>query len=131
MKPSPSPVLIVDDHEDTRRLLVELLELEGYDVQAVSTGRAALALVARVSPCLVLLDLGLPDIPGVELARELRRMKATAGAPIYALSGFSHLYAEALTAGCDGFLLKPLLPAELRAVLARHCTNRPRKISVA
>jgi two-component system KDP operon response regulator KdpE len=120
----PDPVLIVDDHEDTRRLLEELLELEGFRVEAASTGHEALLKACDISPCLILLDLGLPDIAGVELVRELRRQGA-ARTPIYALSGYPHLYVEAMTAGCDGFLLKPILPGELREVMHSHCATAP------
>lgn len=130
MAPTTDPVLIVDDHEDTRRLLTELLELEGYVVATASTGAEALAQLRLRPYCLVLLDLGLPDVSGVELVGDLRRALVAHGTrdgscPIYALSGFSHLYAEALAAGCDGFLLKPVLATELRSVLGLHCATSP------
>lgn len=124
MNQSIRPVLLVDDHEDTRALLVELLVLEGFRVVSLACGRETLALLSTLPPpCLVLLDLGLPDMSGIELARELRAVPGLEQTPLYALSGYSHLRGEALRAGFDGFLLKPVLPDELRFVLDSHCAR--------
>jgi CheY-like chemotaxis protein len=125
VKHSTAPVLLVDDHEDTRRLLVELLSLGGFEVVAACDAREALARVeADLKPCLVLLDLGLPDVSGVELCRWLRGRPDLAEVPIYAMSGFYHLRAEAFAAGCDGYLLKPVRPSELQGLLSEHCSFR-------
>ena len=122
------PVLLVDDHEDTRALLVELLLLEGFRVVSLGCGRETLALLPTLPPpCLVLLDLGLPDMSGIELARGIREMPDLEATPLYALSGYSHLRGEALRAGFDGFLLKPVLPDELRSVLDSHCARETRE----
>lgn len=119
---SPAPILLVDDHEDTCRLLVELLSLGGFEVVAARDAQEALArLEGDVRPCLVLLDLGLPDVSGVELCRQLRRRPDLAEVPIYAMSGFYHLRAQAFAAGCDGYLLKPVRPSELRGLVSEHC----------
>ena len=126
MTERPGTVLLIDDHRDTNRLTVELLELDGFEVVAVSTGQEALLRCADLDPCLILLDLGLPDIPGIELARRLRELPTCARAPLFALSGYSHLRTEAVAAGCDGFLLKPLLPREMRHVVESHCPRNER-----
>ena len=122
---SGDPILIVDDHDDTRDLFVELLVLEGFTVLAAATGEEALALVREHRPCVVLLDLGLPDIAGLELVLRLRAEPHTATAPIYALSGFANLRSAALAAGIDGFLIKPVLGSELRTIVAQHCATQP------
>lgn len=125
MKHSTAPVLLVDDHEDTRRLLVELLSIGGFEVVPARDAREALTrLEGDLTPCLVLLDLGLPDVSGVELCRQLRRRPDLAEVPIYAMSGFYHLRAEAFAAGCDGYLLKPVRPSELQGLLSEHCAFR-------
>ena len=118
-------ILIVDDHDDTRDLFVELLELGGFSVIAAATGEQALALAREHRPCLVLLDLGLPDIDGLELVLRLRAEPNTANAPVYALSGFTNLRAAALAAGIDGFLIKPVLSTELHEIVERHCSPLP------
>jgi CheY-like chemotaxis protein len=119
------PILIVDDHDDTRNLLVELLALDGFAVIAAASGEEALAMVREQRPCIVLLDLGLPDIAGLELVLRLRAEPNTASAPIYALSGFTNLRSAALAAGIDGFLVKPVLGSELRTIVAQHCASQP------
>jgi CheY-like chemotaxis protein len=121
---SMHPVILVDDHDDTRSLLVELLLLDGYRVVSLSTGREVLALLPTLPPpCLILLDLGLPDMSGIELATQLRRQPQLVDTPLFALSGFSHLRDRALGAGFDGFLLKPVLADDLRMVLDDHCAR--------
>lgn len=119
------PVLIVDDHDDTRNLLVELLAFDGFAVIAAASGEAALAVVREQRPCIVLLDLGLPDIAGLELVLRLRAEPNTASAPIYALSGFTNLRSAALAAGIDGFLIKPVRGSELREIVGQHCSTPP------
>jgi CheY-like chemotaxis protein len=118
------PVLLVDDHEDTRRMLAELLSLAGFEIVEARNAGEALARLADLRPCVVLLDLGLPDLSGVELCRRLRAREELAKVPIYAMSGFYHLRAEAFAAGCDGYLLKPVRQVELRRLLADHCAPR-------
>jgi DNA-binding response OmpR family regulator len=119
------PILIIDDHDDTRNLLVELLALDGFAVIAAASGEEALAVVREQRPCLVLLDLGLPDIAGLELVLRLRAEPNAASVPIYALSGFTNLRSAALAAGIDGFLVKPVRGSELRGIVAQHCSPPP------
>ena len=118
-------ILIVDDHDDTRELFAELLAFDGFSVLSAATGGDALALVREHRPCLVLLDLGLPDIAGLELVLRLRAEPNTATVPIYALSGFTNLRSAALAAGIDGFLIKPVTGSELRTIVGQHCTTQP------
>jgi CheY-like chemotaxis protein len=126
------PILLVDDHDDTRALLVELLLLDGFRVVSLSTGGEALALLPTLPPpCLILLDLGLPDMSGIELARRARELPGLAETPLYALSGYAHLRGQALAAGFEGFLLKPVLPGELRLVLDAHCARGDLAVEVA
>ena len=119
------PILIVDDHDDTRNLLVELLTFDGFAVIAAASGEEALNVVREQRPCIVLLDLGLPDIAGLELVLRLRAEPNSATAPIYALSGFTNLRSAALAAGIDGFLVKPVRGRELRAIVEQHCPTAP------
>lgn len=118
-------ILIVDDHDDTRELFAELLAFDGFSVLSAATGGDALALAREHRPCLILLDLGLPDIAGLELVLRLRAEPNTATVPIYALSGFTNLRSAALAAGIDGFLIKPVTGSELREIVAQHCATQP------
>jgi DNA-binding response OmpR family regulator len=119
------PILIVDDHDDTRTLLVERLAFDGFRVIAAASGGEALAMVREQRPCIILLDLGLPDIAGLELVLRLRAEPNTASVPIYALSGFTNLRSAALAAGIDGFLIKPVRGSELREIAGEHCSTPP------
>jgi two-component system, OmpR family, KDP operon response regulator KdpE len=129
--PSPAPVarvLIVDDEPAMLRALRINLRARSYDVTAASTGRSALAEAARQPPDAVILDLGLPDVHGVEVIRELRTWSR---APIIVLSGRTGSGDKigALDAGADDYVTKPFsmeeLLARLRAVLRRDEPARP------
>ena len=125
MTTSSNPVLIIDDHFDTRSLLVELLELEGFSVLSAGSGQEALAVIREVRPCMVLLDLGLPDVDGIELVLRLRAEPEMTTTPIYAFSGFTNLRDAAMTAGLDGFLVKPVSGDDLRELVEEHCSPSP------
>ena len=115
-------VLIVDDEPAMLRALLINLRARSYDVTTAASGRAALAEAARRPPDAVILDLGLPDVNGVEVIRELRGWSR---APIIVLSGRtgSGDKISALDAGADDYVTKPFsmeeLLARLRAVLRR------------
>ena len=115
-------VLIVDDEPAMLRALLINLRARSYDVATAPTGRAALAEAARRPPDAVILDLGLPDVDGIEVIRELRRWSR---APVIVLSGRTGSGDKigALDAGADDYVTKPFsmeeLLARLRAVLRR------------
>jgi two-component system KDP operon response regulator KdpE len=115
-------VLVVDDEPQIVRALSINLRARAYEVLTAATGREALDVAARGRPDLVILDLGLPDIDGVEVIRGLRGWSR---APIVVLSGRSDSAdkVEALDAGADDYLTKPFgvdeLLARLRAVSRR------------
>jgi two-component system KDP operon response regulator KdpE len=115
-------VLIVDDEAQIVRALRVNLTARSYDVVSASTGRQALDAVAQRSPDVVLLDLGLPDLDGVEVIRGLRGWSTV---PILVLSGRleSQQKIRALDAGADDYVTKPFnveeLLARVRAVTRR------------
>ncbi|MFV2113819.1 response regulator [Micromonospora sp. LOL_025] len=115
-------ILVVDDEPQIVRALRINLRVRGYDVQAVATGTAALKVAASDPPDLVVLDLGLPDIDGVEVIRGLRGWTHV---PIIVLSGRagSQDKVAALDAGADDYVTKPFgideLLARIRAVTRR------------
>ncbi len=111
-------VLVVDDDPDVREVLGLLLEADGYRVRRAADAKAALAAIAEQTPMCVLLDLEMPGMHGVELARELR---AREGSDLVLISVTGWLDAEqheaAERAGVDFVLTKPLDPAKLRLML--------------
>src|SRR5690349_13982239 len=115
-------VLVVDDEPQILRALRINLRVRGYDVDTAATGKQALEMAARHPPDLVLLDLGLPDLDGVEVIEGLRGWTA---APIIVLSGRGDSINKvgALDAGADDYVTKPFgmdeLLARMRALRRR------------
>jgi CheY-like chemotaxis protein len=113
--PTISTILLVEDDPLLRHAFRLLLEDAGYLVHEAGTAAQALDQAVKEKPALVLLDLGLPDRPGLEVARELSSQPETAGIRIVALTGrVGPLEREAcLEAGCSHFFTKPIEPREL------------------
>jgi len=121
----PSRVLIVEDEPDIRALVVHHLKREGYQVSAASSGEEALRQVQAAPPDLVILDLMMPAMDGLEVCRRLRQDPATASLPIVMLTakGDEVDRVLGLEIGADDYVVKPFSPKELlarvRAVLRR------------
>ena len=115
-------ILVIDDEVQIRRLLRLTLEDAGYQVRDAESGRAGLDAVAEKPPDAVILDLGLPDLPGLEVLARLRKESAL---PVLILSVFGQEGSKiaGLDAGADDYLTKPFadgeLLARLRALLRR------------
>ena len=121
-------VLVVDDEPTLRRTLSILLRARGYDVVAAADGRGALAAASAEHPDVVVLDLGLPDLDGVDVVRQLRGWTPV---PVLVLSGRldARQKVAALDAGADDYVTKPFdveeLLARVRAVARRHAAAEP------
>ncbi len=110
----PARILIVDDEPNIVAAMQPLLRGRGYEVVSAISGHAALAAAQRESPDVIVLDLGLPDMDGVEVCRQLREDRGT---PIIILSarGAEADKVRALDAGADDYVTKPFGPEELLA----------------
>jgi PAS domain S-box-containing protein len=119
----PYTILVVEDNLITQKMMVVTLRAEAYRVIAAGDGRSALAQIASEEPDLILQDLILPDMDGIQLARRIRELTAGRDVPIIALSGLASKLeeAQAATAGFARLLFKPVetgkLIAEIRSVL--------------
>jgi len=102
-------ILLVDDNRDATDSLAMLLQMHGHDVISAYEGRSALDLAAREQPALILVDIGLPDIDGFEVARRLRADPRTAGSTLVALTGYGQPEdrEKSKRAGFDHHLVKP------------------------
>lgn len=107
-------ILVVEDDPHIMNLIVILLEREGYDVLRASSAEEGLALAAARPPDLVLMDVALPGIDGLEATRILKSREETRRIPVVALTAQAMRQDEekASRAGCDGFIVKPLSTRE-------------------
>ena len=115
-------VLVVEDQKDNLRLIDVVLRSAGYDVRLASDADAALTELRRRRPSMLLMDLQLPGMDGLELTRLIKGDPATGDIPIvaytaYAMPGDAE---QALAAGCDDYLAKPAPIAALLEKIAKY-----------
>jgi PAS domain S-box-containing protein len=117
--PAPARILVVDDNADAAEMLLMALELFGCEVRAAHSASAALAMAQEFAPEVALLDIGLPDLNGYELARRLRATVAGQNMRLIAATGWGQEKdrQRALDAGFDHHLTKPIDFERLRSVL--------------
>ena len=123
LTPNAPLVLIVDDNEKNRRLAGAVLRAAGLRTMQARSGAEAITVAATHLPDVVLLDLELPDMPGTDVARELRNGARTARIPVVALSARRDLGdGDGLAAaGFDGYLEKPIDVSEFPAQVRSYC----------
>jgi CheY-like chemotaxis protein len=112
-------ILVVDDNVDAAEMLSMLLELDGHEVCAVHDGKAALTAAQTHRPDVILLDIGLPELNGYEVAKWLRSHEAFRRTVVIAMTGFGQERdcQQSLESGCDAHLTKPVAPQVLRDFL--------------
>jgi signal transduction histidine kinase len=115
----PCRILLIEDNDDTRQMLSAALVLSGHDVREARDGATGLAAAAEVHPDVALIDIGLPDIDGYEVARQLRANLTNKRIPLIALSGYGRPadLKRALDAGFDSHLTKPVAVEQLHNVI--------------
>ena len=116
-------ILVVEDNERNMKLFCEVLESSGYRTLEAETGELAVALTTEHRPDLVLMDIHLPDIDGVEALRRLRANERTASVPVLALTAqaMEGDRERFLAAGFDGYLSKPVNIMDLLDAVRRYC----------
>ncbi len=121
-------VLIVDDFDDNREMFMEFLSISGFRVAQATTGKEAIEQAFSLLPDVILMDLSLPELDGIEATRFLKKDDRTKWIPILALTG--HAVAghsrDARAAGCAAFLTKPCLPEVLLDEIRRMLAPRAR-----
>jgi putative two-component system response regulator len=122
MLPDQKTVLIADDQVALRQLLRATLSRIGLRVIEAANGSDALALVQRERPDLVLMDVGMPEMDGLEVCRALKADPGTAEIPVFILTARAQQAEreKGLASGATVYLTKPFKPAELRAMLREH-----------
>jgi two-component system, OmpR family, alkaline phosphatase synthesis response regulator PhoP len=126
MENSEYTVLIVDDEPDIQEFLSYNLKKEGYKVFSVTNGRDAIEVAKQITPQLILLDVMMPEMDGIETCEELRRVPALRSAIIAFLTARGEDYTQiaAFEAGGDDFITKPIKPkvlmSRIRALMKRY-----------
>src|SRR5882757_6108497 len=118
-------VLVVDDSPDTLRMLTDAIEDAGMTVLVAREGAQALAMIARVTPDVILMDAVMPGMDGFETSRQLKRDKGLAHVPVIFMTGLSeteHII-KGLNAGGVDYVTKPIVPEELLARIRVHLAN--------
>jgi two-component system, cell cycle response regulator DivK len=121
-------VLVVEDNEKNMKLFRDVLLAAGYRTLEATTGEEAVAVATEHSPDLVLMDIQLPDIGGVEALGRLRADGRTESLPVLALTAqaMEGDRERFLAAGFDGYLSKPVNVVDLVATVARYCEDGSR-----
>ena len=125
LKPQHQPkrrVLVVEDNLDSVHSMAMMLKMMGHEVQFAINGFAAIDAARRFKPEVILLDIGLPDFKGDEIARQFKYEPGLEKVRIIAITGLSMADVEsrALDAGCEQVFAKPIDPAALERLLAKE-----------
>jgi CheY-like chemotaxis protein len=114
----------VEDHEDTREAYSCYMRSAGWAVEAVTDGEEALFIATAFAPDVIVMDLRLPVLGGLEATRRLKRDPRTQHILVVVCSGHSQLRVEARKAGCDEFVAKPCEPETLCTLLENLVAGR-------
>lgn len=120
------PVLVVDDNAQNLKLVRVLLVSEGYEVRTAVDAEEAVRVLETFTPALILMDLQLPGMDGLELTRRLKADPERRNISIIALTAYAMKGDElkALNAGCDGYIAKPIDIEALPKTLSTHLARR-------
>jgi two-component system cell cycle response regulator DivK len=112
---APKRILIVEDNELNMKLLNDVLEAYGYEIVKTGSGAAVLDLARQHRPDLVLMDIQLPDVSGLDAVRQLKEDPQTQAIPVIAVTAFAMAGDErrALDSGCDAYIAKPIIAARI------------------
>ena len=118
-------VLVVEDNDKNMKLFRDVLQVSGYRTFEATTGEQAVELALSQAPALVLMDVQLPGIDGVEALERMRQDERTASIPVLALTAqaMSGDRERFLEAGFDGYLAKPVDVIELMEAVREHCSR--------
>jgi DNA-binding response OmpR family regulator len=120
----PARILVIDDDEGMRTLLKDFLEEEGFETECASSGFDALQEVAGRHFDLIITDIGMPGLTGLDILPKIRRLRP--GAPIIVMSSFAsrHVRRRSLEEGAMGCLEKPIRIEKLRKLVHHHLERR-------
>ena len=116
---------MVEDYDDTRKLLKQGLEMLGYSVLEASNGQEAIDIADRERPDLILMDLDLPILDGIAATQHIRQQQHLESVPIVAVTAYPLSYSrvKAFAKGCNEYMSKPIDMTELARVVNRYLSS--------
>lgn len=119
-------VLVVEDNENNLYLITFILEKAGYQVVAAKTGEAGVEMALAERPDLILMDIQLPGIDGLETTRRIRASKVDGDVPIIALTSYALVgdREQVMSAGCTGYIEKPINPETIMAEIGKYLAGK-------
>lgn len=119
-------VLVVEDNENNLYLITFILEKAGYQVVAAKTGEEGVEMAPRERPELILMDIQLPGINGLETTRRIRTTPWGSGVPIIALTSYALVgdREQVMGAGCTGYIEKPINPATIMGEIEKYLAGK-------
>jgi two-component system cell cycle response regulator DivK len=116
---APPTILLVEDYEDNRVMMRQLLEMSGYRVFEATNGDQAIKMARVEIPDLILMDLSLPRVDGLSATRQIRAVSYLKNVPIIAVSAHdsADFHSEALASGCNEYVTKPIDFGQLEDVI--------------
>lgn len=119
---------MVEDTPDVRDALKILLELRGYKIVVASNGKEALSAADEHSPDLILMDIAMPLVNGIDATRAIRANTSTSHIPIICVSSFKHIYQrQAIEAGCDAVYTKTELISNMEQILEKYLAENEKE----
>jgi FixJ family two-component response regulator len=116
-------VLVVDDNDDVREALALLVQAFGYGVEKAKNGREALSRMRQARPCVILLDLAMPDMTGEDFRREQLAAEDLREVPVVVVSAWPHVEAAAKRMNAAAWVMKPVEARTLADLVRTHCLN--------
>ncbi len=115
-------ILVVEDNQMNLELVTDILEARGYNVVQATSGNEALELANAEQPDLILMDIQLPEMDGLEVTRQLKRNVSTRDIDVIALTAYAMRddEAKARDAGCSGYIAKPINTREFAKVIESY-----------
>jgi CheY-like chemotaxis protein len=119
---SDKNVMVVEDNEKNRKLMRVILKAKGYTVTEASTGEEALNILKNQKPDIILMDIQLPGIDGITLAKQIKGNTITKDIPIIAVTAYAMKgdKQKILECGCDDYVSKPINTQELPLVIEKY-----------
>jgi len=114
-------ILLVEDYDDAREIMRLFIEAHGYEVIEASDGLEAIERAGSECPCLILMDLGLPNVNGLDATRRIKT-EICPRTPVVAVTAFSDMRDEAIAAGCLDVISKPMDYFQIGEVIKKFIT---------